>query len=172
MVMGANPLDQFYYTKAELRKKKIPRLVILEEFDLIQNQSVFKTLLDAQTARESVCVLTTNHYSEIEEAIISRCAVYHFGRESELWMNQSTDKPAGCREQVIEDLMLLMRRVLIGEIKKSKRDVIDSDETIIFFQNIIHAHYPSVRECLTNARKYIRRGELVIPARLQIPVEE
>ena len=173
LVMGANPLDQFYYTKSELRRKKIPRLVLLEEFDLIQNQSVFKTLLDAQTAREAVCVLTTNHFSEIDEAIISRCAVYHFGRESELWMNPSTERSApGVREQVEGDLMVLMRRILLGEIKKSKRDVVDTDETIIFFQNIIHQHYPSVRECLTNARKYIRRGELVIPARLLQPITE
>ena len=75
-------------------------------------------------------------------------------------------------KKLCQDYML-MRRVLYGEIKKSvRKEQIENPNTIQFFKNIIHRSYPSVRECLTNARKYIRRGELVIPARLLQPITE
>lgn len=174
MMGSGDAISEFYHSKAELRKKTIRRLVLLEEFDEINNQSVFKTLLDENTARDSVCVLTTNHFGEIDEAIKSRCAVYQFGRESELWMNYEDDKPSGCREQITSDLMGLMYRVLKAETKKSFREAgaLDSDDTIQFFKNIIHQNYPSVRECLTKARRFIRKGELIIPARFLKPIEE
>jgi len=173
LMMGANPLDRFFMSKTELRRKKIPRLVLLEEFDLIANQSVFKTLLDSNSAREAVTILTTNNFSAIEEPIVSRCSVFHFGRESELWMNYEDDKPAGCRGQIEQDLRMLMRRVLYGEIKKSvRKEQIENPNTIQFFKNIINNSYPSVRECLTNARKYVRRGELIIPKRLLQPITD
>jgi len=173
MAGSGNALQQFFHTKAELKSRKIDRLIVLEEFDEISNQAVFKTLLDENSARGGICVLTTNKMGEINEAIRSRCSEYIFGRSSELWMNGENDKPAGCREQITQDLQLLMYRVLRTGLKPKFRDsgVLESDDTILFFKHLIQEHYPSVRECLLATRKYVRKGELKIPPRLLKPLE-
>ena len=35
---------------------------------------------------------------------------------------------------------------------------------------IVHQHYPSVRDCLISVRRFVRKGELKIPARLIVPI--
>ena len=35
---------------------------------------------------------------------------------------------------------------------------------------IVHQHYPSVRGCLIAVRRFVRKGELKIPARLIVPI--
>ena len=62
--------------------------------DEVNNQAVFKTLLDENSSRGGLCVLTTNKIGEINEAIRSRCSEYIFGRSSELWMLGENEKPA------------------------------------------------------------------------------
>ena len=174
MVGSGNALHQFYYSKAELTKRKIDRVVVLEEFDELSNQSVFKTLLDDASASGAICVLTTNNLHEIDTTIRSRCSLFNFGHSSELWMMGENDKPAGCREQITRDLQLLMLRVLRTSLNKKSKDsgVLDSADTILFFKNLIQQYYPSVRECLLAVRKFIRKGELKVPPRLLKPLEE
>ena len=175
MIVGSgNAIQQFTYTKKELVHLKINNVVVLEEFDEVSNQAVFKTLLDENSSRGGFCVLTTNKIGEINEAIRSRCSEYIFGRSSELWMNGENEKPAGCREQITRDLQLLMYRVLKSEVKMKFRSSgeLESDNVIHFFKHLIQQNYPSVRECLLAVRKYVRKGELKIPARLLKPLEE
>ena len=174
MAGSGNALQQFTYTKKELRNLKINRIVVLEEFDEIGNQAVFKTLLDENSSRGGLCVLTTNKIGEINEAIRSRCSEYIFGRSSELWMLGENEKPAGCREQITRDLQLLMYRVLKTEVKMKfrKSGELESDDVILFFKHLIQQNYPSIRECLLAVRKYVRKGELKIPARLLKPLVE
>ena len=164
MMMEAGGLDQFFLESREKRGRKIKRLVVLEEFDVVQDQGYFKTLLDAR--EDTICVLTTNWFNKIDESIVSRCVHLPFGRENELWMNYEEDKPAGVRGQIERDIRQLIRRMLFSELKKSARETIETKEVATFFKNIISQKYPSIRDILTNVRKYVVNKELKIPARL------
>ena len=163
-------IDYLYLTKAELRRRKINRLIVLEEFDVIQNQSLFKTLID-QASERSICLLTTNHYANINQAIKSRCVHYEFGNSSEIWMQNEDDEPAGERGALTSQIKQLCKKMLLKEAPKSK-DIIEDKEIANFFIRIINEHYPSVRDIMMNVHKYVRKKEIKIPARLMKPLAD
>jgi DNA polymerase III delta prime subunit len=174
--MMGTQLSQFFLEPHELRKKKIKRLVVLEEFDVLNSQHLFKTLLNARD--DTICVLTTNHIIKITEPIKSRCVHFSFGRDSELWINREHETPAGYRDQIEKDVRYLIRAMLKKELKRSVwekkitdgsgvvRDYIETEEVANFFRNVINTHYPSVRDILGNVRKYVIKKQLKIPPRL------
>lgn len=162
--MMSTQLNQFFLEPHELRKKKIKRLVVLEEFDVLNSQHLFKTLLNARD--DTICVLTTNHLSKITEPIRSRCVHLPFGMDSELWMNREHETPAGYREQIEQDVRYLIRTMLKKELKSSVRDSIEAPGVGVFFRNVINEHYPSVRDILGAVRKFVVKKQLKIPPRL------
>lgn len=166
--MLGGSIQQFTLSPAELKRRKIDRLIVLEEFDVIQNQSLFKTLID-QASERSMCVLTTNHLKDIDEAIKSRCVIYEFGYSSDIWMNYPDDEPGGERDAIMRQMRHLCRKMLLKEAPKS-RDIIESEEIAGFFSRIINEHYPSVRNIMMGVHKFVRKKEIKIPPRLLKPL--
>jgi len=147
-------------------KKKIQRLVILEEFDEIVSQSLFKTILSDTT--DTLFVLTTNNPDEIIEPIKNRCVQIDFGFSSYLW---NENEPYGAKKQIQKDLRLLAKRILKKELRGStaeKNAILDNPDTIKFFLNVINQEYPSIRKCLKEFRRYIVNKKLEIPERYLI----
>lgn len=152
-----------YSLSAEERENRIiKRCVLLEEFDAISSQGVFKTLLDKASDLGITCVLTTNHLGSIEKAVQNRCLSLEFGDRSIVWMNYESEKFPGVRNQIEEDLQDFLISILENEAPKSQ-ELINTPKVAHFFQSIIKDNYPSVRGIINEMGKWIIDGTIDIP---------
>jgi len=168
-IKNVNQLDRYFLDEDERNKRPIERLIILEEFEVFKQQSLFKRFLDE--ARDTRFIITTNHLSQIDEAVLSRCVKFSFGRESELWMNDENDVNAGERDALEKQIKRLIRKILTAEAPKSRKIIDDERHELHekygnFFINIIKENYPSIRDILSTVRKYVINEELRPPERL------
>jgi DNA polymerase III delta prime subunit len=147
----------------ERENRTIKRCVLLEEFDAISSQGVFKTLLDKSSDHGVTCILTTNYLGDIEKAIQNRCLSLEFGFPSSVWMNYEGEKFSGARNQIEEDLQDLMINILKKEAPKSEK-LINTLEIAHFFQSIIKDNYPSIRGITMEMRKWIIEERIDVPS--------
>jgi DNA polymerase III delta prime subunit len=162
MKLVSPTLDSVNLTDAEREKKPIKRCVLLEEFEAISSQKLFKTLLDKATKSGNICILTTNELGGIDKAVQSRCMLFEFGYQSTAWMNFEDERIPGARGQIEANVRDLIFSVLQKEAPKSE-ELIKTQESFLFFSTIIKEKYPSVRNILEEIRKY------VIDERLELP---
>lgn len=155
-------------TDKEREDKPIKRCVLLEEFDSISSQGVFKILLDKASEHGITCILTSNHLDKIDKAVQNRCLSLDFGIQSDAWMNFEQERFPGTRNQIEEDLVRLLISILRKEAPKSE-DLINTsfDKIEHFFESIIKEKYPSVRGIIVEMRKWIIDGSIDIPSRFK-----